>query len=511
MGNNLVIKVFGSLDVSSGGQSLDLTNSRKTRALIAILALETAPISREKLCDLLWDIPDDPRGALRWSLSKIRSALGAERDALLATRESVALDRSRIDCDWDHLSIGIADRQNLSTSELLSLHNGLSGDFLETLSLPKCPAFESWKLFKGEQSRRWRIELMKTLLVREDIDQQKAIDIGRQLIQLAPEDESSHLALVQRLAASGYQQEAAQQLQISKEVLADLSSGLETRLLDSWQVDGKVAKPAIQPDSDKTQLDHRIHDGPSIAVLPFVDQPGAGENNYLALGMTEDITTLLSQVPNLAVIAPDSTLSYIDKRPDIKTISAELGVRYVLTGTVRKIGESLRLTVRLVDTLSFKNLWSDKQDRPLADIFDLQDEMINGIVGSIGNELVRAEINRAKLAPPDTLNAWETVAKATYYYYHGFSRSSVERAITLCHSAIKLMPEYAPAHSLLAFNLATSVANQFTNNVAEAGEQAIKSARVALNLDSDNSLVVCHWGAVNSYLGEFDMARKVLL
>ena len=113
---------------------------------------------------MLWDIPDDPRGALRWSLSKLRTALGDHRDILLTTRDTVALDKTKVVCDWDDLSTSITDLGNLTTEELVKLNTEIPGDFLEGLTLSKCPAFDSWRLTRDEQARRWRIELMTALL-----------------------------------------------------------------------------------------------------------------------------------------------------------------------------------------------------------------------------------------------------------------------------------------------------------------------------------------------------------
>ncbi|RLA39390.1 MAG: hypothetical protein DRR06_19215, partial [Gammaproteobacteria bacterium] len=161
-----------------------------------------------------------------------------------------------------------------------------------------------------------------------------------------------------------------------------------------------MAVLALGPDhseeNSETGIDNPGASGkPSVAVLPLNNISGDPEQEYLADGITEDVITLLSRNPRLFVIARNSTFAYKGQSPDIRTVGTELGVRYVVEGSLRKMGERLRVTVQLIDTSNGQHLWAEQYDRPLAEIFALQDDITNGIAVTLGDEIWSAEISRA--------------------------------------------------------------------------------------------------------------------
>jgi TolB-like protein/Flp pilus assembly protein TadD len=193
-----------------------------------------------------------------------------------------------------------------------------------------------------------------------------------------------------------------------------------------------------------------VTDRPSIAVLPFTNMSDDREQEFLADGMTEDIITGLSLSRSLFVIARNSTFSYKGKSPNVRDVGRELGVRNVLEGSVRRIGENLRVTAQLIDAGTGAHLWAQAFDRPLADIFKMQDEITAGIVAALTSHLrltVTAEVARAR---PDSLEAWQLCQRARAQAMASLDVPSRQVAETLLRTAVKKDPGYAPAWGWLA-------------------------------------------------------------
>lgn len=199
-----------------------------------------------------------------------------------------------------------------------------------------------------------------------------------------------------------------------------------------------------------------LPDKPSIAVLPFQNLSGDPEQDYFADGMAEDLTTALSKIRWFFVISRNSAFTYKGKQVEIKQAARELGVRYVLEGSVRKSGSRVRITAQLIDAISGHHVWAERYDRDIADIFALQDEITEKVVAAIEPQLYAAEGIRAKRKPPGSLDAWECVVRALYLL-NSRARADVAAARRLLEEAIELDPGYAQAHSLLAFLICISV------------------------------------------------------
>ncbi len=189
---------------------------------------------------------------------------------------------------------------------------------------------------------------------------------------------------------------------------------------------------------------------PSIAVLSFTNMSGDPTQDCFADGMAEDITTALSKVRWFSVVSRNSAFAYKGKQIDIKQAARELGVRYVLEGSVRKAGTRARITAQLLDASSGHHVWAERYDRDLADIFAVQDEITEQVVAAIEPQLYAAEGLRIKRKPPDSFDAWECVVRALNLM-NSRTRSEVASASELLRKAIALDPGYAQAHSLLSF------------------------------------------------------------
>jgi adenylate cyclase len=193
-----------------------------------------------------------------------------------------------------------------------------------------------------------------------------------------------------------------------------------------------------------------LPDKPSIAVLPFQNISGDPEQEVFADGMVEDITTALSKLRWFFVIARNSSFAYKGRSVDLKQVGRELGVRYVLEGSVRKGGNRLRITAQLVEAETGNHIWAERYDRDIGDIFAVQDEITERVVAAIEPELYAAENIRSQRKLPESLDAWECVIRALAAIGRGTPDASTE-AEWLCRRAIALAPSYGQAHSLLAW------------------------------------------------------------
>jgi TolB-like protein len=188
---------------------------------------------------------------------------------------------------------------------------------------------------------------------------------------------------------------------------------------------------------------------PSIAVLPFANLGSDPEQEYFADGMVEDIITGLSRSKLLFVIARNSTFTYKGKAVDIRRVGRELGVRYVLEGSVRRAGKRVRVTAQLIDASTDAHIWADRFDSDLEDIFDLQDRLTSNVIGSISPQLERAEIERAQRKPTKNLQAYDYYLRALFSV-HQFTRQGNAEALELAKTAISLDPYFALAYAYAA-------------------------------------------------------------
>ncbi|MGB6349859.1 MAG: adenylate/guanylate cyclase domain-containing protein [Pseudolabrys sp.] len=196
-------------------------------------------------------------------------------------------------------------------------------------------------------------------------------------------------------------------------------------------------------------------DRPSIAVLPFANMSGDPEQEYFADGISEDIITGLSKLRWFFVIARNSSFTYKGKAVDVKRVARELGVRYVLEGSVRKGGNRVRITTQLIDAATGNHLWADRYDGDMTDVFALQDEITKKVVAAIEPRLLEAEGIRSQRRSPEDIGAWDMVIHANSLFWR-LTKAETEIAIETLRRAVERYPDYAPAQSTLAFVLLIS-------------------------------------------------------
>jgi adenylate cyclase len=233
-----------------------------------------------------------------------------------------------------------------------------------------------------------------------------------------------------------------------------------------------------------------LPDKPSIAVLPFDNMSADPEQEYFSDGITEDLITALSRIRQFFVVARNTTFTYKDRSVDVQAVAREIGVRYVIEGSVRKAGNRLRITAQLIDGATGNHIWAERYDRELEDIFDLQDELTRTLVGAIQPELSKAEQGMASIKSPEHLNAWDAYQRGMWHL-HKMKPDDFAAAESYFVQAIDLDPRFGPANSGLALTLYHQLFYGAAKESKETGDRAFDAAKKALELDNDDANAHC--------------------
>lgn len=242
-------------------------------------------------------------------------------------------------------------------------------------------------------------------------------------------------------------------------------------------------------------------DKPSIAVLPFNNLSGDPEQEYFADGLVEDIITALSRIRSFFVIARNSTFHYKGTSPEVRKVANDLGIRYILEGSVRKAGDRVRISAQLIDGETGNHLWAERYDRKLEDIFAIQDEITMTVVGAIQPELSVAEQQRARRKSSENLAAWDFFNRGNWYSWRP-TRENFEAARRNFEQAIELDPEFCLAHAYLAYTLWRTVVFQFANTPVGMLDDAMSAAKKAVALDHGDAHA--HWAMGMVYMQKRD-------
>jgi len=276
----------------------------------------------------------------------------------------------------------------------------------------------------------------------------------------------------------------------------------------------QVSAPPLTAQADQARPLFPLPDRPAIAVLSFLNMSGDPQQEYFSDGISEDIITALSKLRWFLVIARNSSFIYKGKAVPLKQIADELGVRYVVEGSVRKDGNRVRITTQLIQGVTGSHLWAERYDRNLADVFAVQDEITEAIVAAIEPQLYAAENFRAQRKPPDSLDAWELLMRALSHYWRVTSADN-KIAQDLLEKAIAIDPNYGQALSLLAASHLHG-AHAGWEDMAEAAQIAERSARAAILSDSEDPWAHHALGYVyllarhfDDSLGEYELALRL--
>lgn len=279
---------------------------------------------------------------------------------------------------------------------------------------------------------------------------------------------------VRKILPFGFTDLGAQQVKNIEEPVQAYSVSAEK---SSATLDVAVASPLQQPLA--------LPDKPSIAVLPFENMSGDPEQEYFADGMVEEITTAIARLPRLFVIARNSSFTYKGKAVDVKQVARELGVRYVLEGSVRRGGDRMRITGQLIDTASGAHIWANRFDGSLDEVFELQDQVTSGVVGAIEPRLQLAEIERASRKPTASLDAYDLYLRALSQV-HRMTPETLTEAISLSKRALQLDPTYAASAGLAAWCRGIQRGQGWVRPIGPEDEHGIRLAKLAIEFGTND-------------------------
>ncbi len=268
------------------------------------------------------------------------------------------------------------------------------------------------------------------------------------------------------------------------------------------RVDGAAASAGVAPSL-------ALPDKPSIAVLPFNNLSGDPEQEFFADGVVEAITATLSRIRSFFVIARNSAFCYKGKAVNLREVSRELGVRYVLEGSVQKAGNRLRITVQLIDAVADSHIWADRVDGTLEDLFELQDRITERVAGALQPSIRLAEIERARRKRPQDLGAYDYTMRAMPLVW-ALEMEASENALNLLGQALAIDPEYPLALSLAGWCHAQRMVYNWTDDIGAAGSAALSHAERAAELSGDDPLILAVLGAVHTFLRNYGTARIML-
>jgi TolB-like protein/Tfp pilus assembly protein PilF len=512
------LTLFGGFEVKlAGGQVVDLPG-QKDRALLAFLALSSGVThSRDKLATLLWSDRGDQqaRDSLKHALTRLRQCLQAANPAaIIADRQSVRLDPAAVIIDVATFERLLGDGTPEALEQAAALYRG---DLLDGIGL-RDPAFEDWLLVERQRLRQRAEEALSSLLTQSLAAgaHDRAATAARRLLSLDPLREAACRALMQIHAERA---ETAQALKIYETLRDRLHRELgvkpepETNKLYEAIRQRRAAPAPPVAASPPAQVEHGprpavaelpLPSKPSIAVLAFENLSGDPEQEYFADGMVDDIITALSRMRWLFVIARNSSFTYKGRAVDVKQIGRELGVRYVLEGSVRKAGNRVRINGQLVDTSTGAHLWAERFDGALEDIFDLQDQMATSVVSAIAPRLEQAEIERAKRKPPANLDAYDCFLRGMAGV-HRWTRKDNNEALSLFYRAIELDAEFASAYGMAARCYSQRKTSGWMIDRGHEIAEAERLARRAGELGKDDAVALASAGIALAFVvGDLD-------
>ena len=441
---------------------------KKAQALLAYLAVQGRPMPREQLATLLWADRSaaQSRRSLRQCLMSLRSALHPYADeTIMADSNTIRLALAdHIDCDVLNFERFGKSEEAADLEMAASLYRD---EFLAGLHVSSEP-FAEWLAAERRRFASKRSDILYRLAMAQAKAgvNERAIETAQHLSVFDPLREDGHRLLIRLLASAGRRSDALKQYALCMETLRrELGVAPETRTTalaeeirtgavegGSIAADTSAASPLetnpLRPASSDPRPPVSSSDKTSIAVLPFTNIGPGGEQDYFAEGIAEDLSVALGHVPWLFVIASSSTSGHLGGAEDMRQIGRQLGVQYVLRGSVRRDLKRVRIVVQLTDASSGGYIWSERFGGPVGDLFDIQDRFTTQIAAMIAPALHTVEINRAQRTPTKSLSAYDLYLRALPRFRTSLAEN--EEAVRLLQRAIDIDPAYAAAYGLAA-------------------------------------------------------------
>jgi TolB-like protein/Tfp pilus assembly protein PilF len=509
----LSIKLLGDCSfLDPEGRDVSLP-TRKARALLAYLAL--APNqwhNRERLAGLLWS--DRKERLARHSLTQALGSIRKLGEAL--TTDLVETEGDRVRMSSLAVNLDVTTFRELITTDPSAASALYSGPLLDGFSVPD-PAFEEWLTTERARLHSEACRAFETAATQaaRDGDTARAIELSRRLLALDSYREASYRLLMGLHASAGDRAEAIRLYKMCERLLHDelgvAPAAETTALLEQIKLgDGramslaKTAPSPAAPDEESSPLPDR----PSIAVLPFDNLSGDPEQDYFADGMAEDIITALSRFRWLFTVARNSTFTYKGRPVDVRRVARELNVRYVLEGSIRKGGNRIRVAAQLIDASTGNHIWAERYDRQLDDLFALQDEITETLVGAIAPEIDHAERQRADRLTPDSIDSWLMFQKGLSAYYET-TEESLERAVNIFDDICHRDTGFAQAHAMAGDTRLRQAMHFERNRTRELVDEARECARRAKELDNRDALGFCVDARALSMYGDHEGAMRL--
>ena len=472
---NVHVQVIGELQVRRDGSSVKLPPSRKTRAVLAYLVLTGRVHRRERLCEMFWEIPDDPRASLRWTLTKIRQIMNdPEHERVKADRDHVSLDLSDVAVDLD-VSNSLLDTvpATWGENELKAIARLTDGDVLEGLELSRTPEFDAWLMAEREQARTGQIALLRGCLDRPSLSSDWVGIFASNLARLSIEDIDVKQIIANRREPDGpiFRESAGARSSVPR----DLPAG--------------AAGIGI----------------PSIAVLPFENLNNSVDFQHICDGISGDMISLLTRYKSLRVSARNSSFSYRARTADIRTISAELDVRYLVEGSVRCSQDQLGIAVNLIDAENGSMIWSERFNEKFRSLFEIQDDIARLVCAAVMPEIGQAERARAQRKAPAMLDAWEHYQLGLQSLYQ-FTLGGLQAAQKNIELAIQGDPQFAAAHAALAYAIVQEIMYSEPSDVRGLLDRAEAEAELAVRLDDHDAFGYFVLGRVHILQRRLDVA-----
>ncbi len=490
---DLKINVLGGLEIAGSGAK-PLT--RKAKAVAAYLALQRGqPQSREKVAAMFWE--NSPEEQARTNLRQCLSTLRKHFDtALITGSDAISLDPTVVEVDANRFEELIGSEDHEAIEAAVALYKG---DLLEGFGL-KEEAFEAWIRTERE---RWRTLFVDGLVRLIDHceaskDTGAVVKFATRLLALDPLNEKAHRSLMSAYASQGRHDAALKQFEVCRDVLdrelavqpQPETVALRNRLRSDRKSRGESQNASaplanIASELDALGIDISLPSKPSIILTPFKDLSANGELSHFAEGIRIDVQCALVKISGLFVIAAGTAAVYADRPSRPEQVSQEMGVRYVLEGSIQRIAEHIRVTAQLTDGLSGQVVWSERYDRKLDSSFLVQDEIVERIVTSLDVKLVsgeQAKVWRKTIRHP----------KALELYYKGleilnnFDKQNVAAARQLFEKVTEISPGVTLGPTSVAFCHYWDVTMGWSADPGEAlGQAAEWSQRAAAMEDAD--------------------------
>lgn len=504
------LSVLGAFSLNNAeGREVPI-KTKRNRVLLAFLALSPGrSATRERIATLLWGSRGEAeaRSNLRQSLAVLRKELGTEVHLIQTEDEMVLLQPQALRVDALEI-LSCAELEDLS--QLRQAAGYCRGELLADISLAE-ETFEEWLSSERSRLRAAEIRLFERLSQLEAGPSR--IEAARALVQLDSLRESSHRLLMRAYAEQGDNGQALKQYEVCRTVLHDELQAEPAQETQELRLEIARGSFKASRENDKTSSGlatyPQLPDRPSIAVLPFNNMSSDPEQEYFADGVVEEIITSLSHVKWLFVIARTSSFIYKGRAVDVKQVSRELGVRYILEGSIRKAGGRVRITGQLIDALNGTHLWADRFESTLGEIFGLQDQVTGSVVAAIAPKLEQAEIDRARRKPTESLDAYDHYLRGLFGV-HQWTREDSGKALREFYRAIDLDPDFAAAYGMAARCYSQRKMSGWMEDSTYEITEAGRLARRAANLGDDNAVALATASiALTFVVRDLDQGREL--